>query len=105
MCPLPDSDLEGEVLTENRTDVEKPKLYRVLLHNDDFTTMDFVVYILQNVFRKTEVEAVTIMMKIHLEGFGIAGIYPFEIANAKATKVLMLSRNRGFPLLATVEEE
>ena len=105
MCPLPDDEHEGAVLTESRTEVQKPKLYKVMLYNDDYTTMDFVVYILKTVFRKSETEAVTIMMKIHLEGYGVAGIYPFEIAKAKVTKVINLSRNRGFPLLATIESD
>jgi len=105
MCPLPDADLEGAVLTESRTEVQKPKLYKVLLHNDDYTTMDFVIYVLKTVFHKSDAEATTLMMKVHLEGFGIAGTYPFEIAKAKTNKVIGLSRTRGFPLLATIEEE
>jgi ATP-dependent Clp protease adaptor protein ClpS len=105
MCPLPEDQHEGAVLTENRTELQKPKLFKVLLHNDDYTTMDFVVYILRTIFSKSEVEAVTITMKVHVEGFGIAGVYPHEIATAKADKVVNLAQARGFPLLATVEQE
>jgi ATP-dependent Clp protease adaptor protein ClpS len=105
MCPLPDDQHEGAVLTENRTDLQRPKLFRVLLHNDDYTTMDFVVFILKSIFQKSDADAVAITMKVHMEGFGIAGVYPHEIANAKAGKVVNLARARGFPLLATVEQD
>ena len=105
MCPLPDEEHEGAVLTEERTEAQKPILFKVLLHNDDYTTMDFVVYILKTIFRKSEAESVVITMKVHVEGFGIAGVYPHEVANAKAGKVVNMARARGFPLLATVEPE
>ena len=77
----------------------------MLLHNDDYTTMDFVVFILKSIFQKSAAEAVTITMKVHMEGFGVAGVYPHEIASAKAGKVVNLARSRGFPLLATVEQD
>ncbi|MBX3292968.1 MAG: ATP-dependent Clp protease adaptor ClpS [Acidobacteria bacterium] len=93
------------VLPEKKTRLEKPKLYKVLLHNDDFTTMDFVVFILQYVFKRSEAEAVTIMLSVHNSGVGIAGVYPFEIANEKSQKAINLARAREYPLLCTVEEE
>jgi len=96
---------EGEVATKTETKLEKPKLFKVILHNDDFTTMDFVVFVLQYVFRRTDLEALTIMLKVHNEGSGIAGVYPYEIANMKAQKTINLARAREFPLLCTVEEE
>lgn len=96
---------EGEVATKTETKLEKPKLFKVILHNDDFTTMDFVVFVLEYVFRRTELEALTIMLKVHNEGSGVAGVYPYEIANMKAKKTINLARAREFPLLCTVEEE
>lgn len=93
------------VLPEKKTRLEKPKLYKVLLHNDDFTTMDFVVFILQYVFKRSEAEAVTIMLSVHNSGVGIAGVYPYEIANEKSQKAINLARAREYPLLCTVEEE
>lgn len=98
-------DIGGDVLTESKTKLEKPKLYKVLLHNDDFTTMEFVVFVLQYVFNRSDPEAFTIMLKVHNEGVGIAGIYPYEIANMKSEKAMNLAKSREYPLLCTVEEE
>jgi ATP-dependent Clp protease adaptor protein ClpS len=105
MPEFPDIDGGSEVLTETETKLEKPKLYKVLLHNDDFTTMEFVVFVLQYVFNRSDAEAFTIMLKVHNEGLGVAGIYPFEIANMKSQKAINLARAREYPLLCTVEEE
>lgn len=105
MAEFPDIGDDGEVLTETKTKLEKPKLFKVVLHNDDFTTMDFVVFVLQYVFNRSDAEAFTIMLKVHQEGIGIAGIYPFEIANMKCQKATNLAKAREFPLLCTVEEE
>jgi ATP-dependent Clp protease adaptor protein ClpS len=105
MADFPDIDGGGEVLTQSKTKLEKPKLYKVILHNDDFTTMDFVIFVLQYVFNRSDAEAFTIMMKVHSEGIGIAGVYPFEIANMKCQKAVNLAKAREYPLLCTVEEE
>jgi len=105
MPDFPDIDGGGEVLTEADVKLEKPKLYKVLLHNDDFTTMEFVVFILQYVFNREDAEAFTIMLKVHNEGMGIAGIYPYEIATVKCNKAMNLAKAREYPLLCTVEEE
>jgi ATP-dependent Clp protease adaptor protein ClpS len=86
MPDLPDIDQQGDVLTESETKLEKPKLFKVLLHNDDFTTMEFVVFVLEYVFNRSEPEAFTIMLKVHNEGLGIAGIYPYDIANMKSNE-------------------
>jgi ATP-dependent Clp protease adaptor protein ClpS len=104
MPDLPDIDQQGDVLTESETKLEKPKLFKVLLHNDDFTTMEFVVFVLEYVFNRSEPEAFTIMLKVHNEGLGIAGIYPYDIANMKSEKAMNLARAREFPLLCTIEE-
>lgn len=103
MPEFPDQDTE--VLTEQETKLEKPKLFKVILHNDDFTTMDFVVFILQYVFNRSDADALTIMLRVHNEGVGVAGIYPYEIAKTKADKTINLAKAREFPLLCTVEEE
>src|SRR4029077_15689149 len=95
----------SEVITESETKLEKPKLFKVILHNDDFTTMDFVVFILQYVFNRNDADAITIMLKVHNEGVGVAGIYPYEIAKTKADKSMNLAKAREFPLLCTVEVE
>ena len=105
MPEFPDIERDSEVATETETKLEKPKLFKVILHNDDFTTMDFVVFVLQYVFKRDDLEALTIMLKVHNEGSGVAGVYPYEVANMKAQKTVNLARAREFPLLCTVEEE
>lgn len=105
MPEFPDIEEGGEVLVEKKTKLEKPKLFKVILHNDDFTTMDFVVFVLQYVFNRSDSEAFSIMLKVHSEGIGVAGIYPYEIANMKSEKATNLARSREYPLLCTVEEE
>ncbi len=105
MHEFPDIEEGGEVLVEKKTKLEKPKLFKVILHNDDFTTMEFVVFVLQYVFNRSDSEAFSIMLKVHNEGIGVAGIYPYEIANMKSEKATNLARSREYPLLCTVEEE
>lgn len=105
MPELTDIESGGEVVVEKKTKLEKPKLFKVILHNDDFTTMDFVVFVLQYVFARSEAEAFTIMLKVHNEGIGIAGIYPYEVAQMKSEKAMNLAKAREYPLLCTVEEE
>lgn len=98
-------DHDSALLPETKTKLEKPKLFRVLLHNDDFTTMEFVVFVLEYVFKLSEAEAVAIMLKVHTEGVGLAGVYPYDIAYMKSQKAMNLAKAREFPLLVTVEEE
>ena len=95
--------LESAVIVED--DIREPSLYRVILHNDDYTTMDFVVSILTGVFRKTSQEAVEIMMAVHKEGQGVCGVYPRELAEFRVEKTARLAREAGYPLLCTMEEE
>ena len=102
---MPEFEDDSSVMTESETKLEKPKLFKVILHNDDFTTMEFVVFVLTHVFLRSEIEAFTIMLKVHNEGIGIAGIYPFEIANMKSGKAMNLAKAHEYPLLCTVEEE
>jgi ATP-dependent Clp protease adaptor protein ClpS len=103
--PKRDFQYEEETVTKSKEKLKKPPLYKVLLHNDDYTTQDFVVYVLTTVFHKSIEEAITIMLKVHMEGVGVAGIYSYEIAETKAEKVITLARENEYPLLATVEEE
>jgi ATP-dependent Clp protease adaptor protein ClpS len=105
MADFPEHDLDGETLTESETRLEKPKLYKVILHNDDYTTMEFVVFVLNHVFMRDEAESYAIMFKVHNAGSGIAGIYSYEIATMKAEKAMNLAKAREYPFLCTVEEE
>lgn len=96
---------EDGLLTERKQKLKKPPLFKVLLHNDDFTTMEFVVFILTNVFHKAEAEAVRIMLDVHQQGIGVAGVYTYEIAEAKVNKVAQMAQANEFPLLCTIEQE
>lgn len=93
--------------TEDRTGtkLERVRLFKVILHNDDYTTMDFVVRILESVFLKQPAEAYRIMMLVHTRGWGICGLYPFEIAETKVATVHDRAREQGFPLRASLEPE
>jgi len=82
----------------------EPTLYKVVLLNDDYTTMDFVVSVLTGVFQKSPAEAYRIMMLVHTSGRGVAGTYPWEVAETKAATVVSLAREAGFPLQAVLEE-
>ena len=96
---------EEEVATESREKLKKPPLFRVLLHNDDFTTMEFVVEVLTRVFGKSDADAFQVMWAVHTQGLGVAGVYTYEIAEMKVEKVTQMARAQEFPLLCTVEEE
>jgi len=98
-------NLDEKTLTETREAVEEPPLYRVLLHNDDYTTMEFVVELLMFVFRKPPEEATRIMLDVHRKGVGMCGVYPYELAEVKVDTVENLARDRGFPLKCTMERE
>ncbi len=91
--------------TKTERKLRKPPLFRVLFHNDDFTTMEFVVAVLQSVFGHDEATATRIMLHVHQRGVGVAGVYPFEIAETKADKVMALARAAEYPLRVTVEPE
>jgi len=91
--------------TESKTKLERPPLYKVLLHNDDFTTMEFVVFILLTVFNHSENEAIRLMLNVHRQGIRLAGVYTYEIAEMKVEKVTSLAQANEFPLLCTMEED
>ena len=86
-------------------ELEEPQMFKVLLHNDDYTSMDFVVEILTGIFHKTHAQAEQIMLQIHEKGKAICGVYSFEIAQTKAQQVKQRAKQNEFPLLATIEEE
>ena len=95
---------EGLILRERR-EVEKPRLYKVLMHNDDYTTMEFVVHVLLKYFRKSGFEANRIMLQVHEEGVGVAGVYPYDVAETKVAQVTHEARGQGMPLLLSLEAE
>lgn len=90
---------------EERQEVKSPPLYRVFLLNDDYTTMDFVVHILEKIFHRPLVEATRIMLHVHKNGRGLAGVYTREIAETKLDTVHEVAREKGFPLKCTMEKE
>jgi ATP-dependent Clp protease adaptor protein ClpS len=91
--------------TKSEKETKRPPLYRVLFHNDDYTTQEFVEWVLIGVFNHDAESARRIMLHVHMHGLGVAGIYPFEIAETKAQKTMALAREAEFPLLVTVEPE
>jgi len=96
---------EIEIELNDDLDLQEPKKYKVFLLNDDYSTMDFVIDILVNVFRKSMDEASSIMLNIHNNGRELCGVYTYEIASTKIAQVKALARERGFPLKAIMEEE
>lgn len=100
-------DGDAAVITKKKTDqkTQKPQLYKVLLHNDHYTTMEFVVMVLVSIFHRSESDATAIMLHVHRNGLGVAGVYTREIAESKAQKVMALARQAEFPLMCTVEPE
>ena len=99
------TDFGHEVVTETEKKLKRPPLYKVLLHNDDYTTKEFVVQILQHVFNKEHTEAAQIMLHIHRSGIGVVGVYPYELAETKVKLVEGLARQYEYPLKCTMEEE
>lgn len=95
------------ILTESRNEqkLERPKMWRVLLHNDDYTTQEFVVWVLETVFRKPRAEAFTIMMNVHRSGLGVAGVYTHDVAETKLKATQQMAEEQEFPLLVTMEPE
>lgn len=103
--PVPSSS--ESVLTESRTheQVQPPVMWRVLLHNDDYTTQEFVVWILETVFHKPQAEAFAIMMLVHQAGLGVAGIYTRDVAETKVNATRRLAEQHEYPLLVTMEPD
>jgi ATP-dependent Clp protease adaptor protein ClpS len=95
----------GDAVKERvRIQKQEPTRYKVVLLNDDYTTMEFVIHVLEAVFQKSPAEAYQIMMHVHVNGRGIAGVYSWEVAETKAETVVVMARDAGFPLQAVTEE-
>ena len=93
------------VVVKPRTRTKRPSMYKVLLLNDDYTPMEFVVHVLQRFFRKSEAEATEIMLKVHRQGVGVCGVYTYEIAETKVSQVMDLARKHQHPLQCTMEKD
>ena len=99
----PDSDLESESDVALATRVRRPRRHAAVLHNDDYTTFEFVVEVLTRFFSKSPEEAAAITVQVHQQGKGVAGVFSYEIAETKCAQAMELARARGFPLKATTE--
>jgi ATP-dependent Clp protease adaptor protein ClpS len=100
----PQSQYDEAPVAESHETVEEPSLFKVLLHNDDYTTMEFVVWVLESVFNMTEDDAVRVMLNVHVQGVGVAGIYTFEVAQMKVEKTTAMAQENEYPLLCTMEK-
>jgi len=98
-------DSQELISSDVAEDLKEPPIYKVLLHNDDYTTMEFVVEVLMHVFNKPIPDATRIMLNVHKQGVGICGYYPFEVAETKVDTVHLLAREQGFPLKCSMEKE
>jgi len=101
--PKRDGERQTGLVLDERTRTKKPPMYKVLLHNDDYTTREFVVWVLQTVFHKNETDAIAIMSHVHNNGIGVAGVYTFEVAETKVTKTTQLARAHEYPLQLSIE--
>ena len=96
--------VKSVTIEKTKAKLKEPKRYKVIMYNDDFTPMDFVVYILVSIFRKENEDAVNIMMKVHKEGSAIVGVYSYDMAKTKVRKALNLAREEGYPFKIEIEE-
>jgi ATP-dependent Clp protease adaptor protein ClpS len=94
-----------ETLTKTKQQTTTPPQYKVLLLNDDYTPMDFVLYVLERFFNKSQTEAEVVMIEAHEKGVSVAGVYPFEIAETKVGQVLEAAKSEGYPLRVRLEAE
>lgn len=95
---------DEEIETNVEDEVREPRRFKVLLHNDDYTTMDFVVRVLKEVFNKSDAQATQIMLAVHNDGVGVCGVYTAEVAETKISVTHQLARREGFPLKCSMEE-
>ncbi|MGH9456424.1 MAG: ATP-dependent Clp protease adaptor ClpS [Thermoanaerobaculia bacterium] len=100
----PEAEHDESAVAESRTTPKKPPLFKVLLHNDDFTTMEFVIHVLETVFGQPHDKAVRIMLHVHTRGAGVAGVYTHEVAEMKVQEATARARASEYPLLCTMEE-
>lgn len=98
------TSFEEQKQVRDKEEVKEPSLYKVLLHNDDYTTMDFVIMILETVFNKDTTEATRIMLNVHNQGIGIAGVYTREIGESKISVVQKMARKNQYPLKCSLEK-
>jgi len=101
--PSKTGDNDTQVITRTKAKTAKPSLYKVLLMNDDYTPMEFVVHVLETVFNKNSEDAYTIMLHVHQKGVGVCGVYTFEVAETKVTEVMDMAKQDGHPLQCTLE--
>ena len=98
-------DPDEATITKSKQEVTEPPKYKIILHNDDFTPMDFVTLVLEKVFRYSYRQAESLMLKVHYSGSGVVGIYPYEIAELKLVKATSMAQKEGYPLMLTLEQE
>ena len=96
---------QSSVRERQRTDLREPRRYKVIIHNDDFTTMDFVVMVLMTVFHKSQAEAEQLMLQVHHSDKAVVGIYSYDVAQSKIQRATMMAREEGFPLRLTCQPE
>lgn len=96
---------QSSVRERQRTDLREPRRYKVIIHNDDFTTMDFVVMVLMTVFHKSQAEAEQLMLQVHHSDQAVVGIYSYDVAQSKIQRATMMAREKGFPLRLTCQPE
>lgn len=97
------SRFDSDLLEEVEDELHEPEMYNVILHNDHYTTMDFVVEVLQVVFHKTTIEATKIMLDVHRKGKGAVGVFTYDIASTKAAQVMQMAKEREYPLKCSIE--
>lgn len=96
---------QSSVRERQRTDLREPRRFKVIIHNDDFTTMDFVVMVLMTVFHKSQSEAEQLMLQVHHSDQAVVGIYSYDVAQSKIQRATMMAREEGFPLRLTCQPE
>jgi ATP-dependent Clp protease adaptor protein ClpS len=104
MSPNRRTDLQNDSDTDLLDETQEPKLYKVLLHNDDYTPMDFVILVLKKFFGKNETDAYKIMLDVHHKGVGIGGIYSYEVAETKSMHLNQFAKSNQYPLKSSIEE-
>jgi ATP-dependent Clp protease adaptor protein ClpS len=98
-------DEQSGIATARKEKLQAPRMHKVLMHNDDYTTMEFVILVLQKFFQKNYTEAQAIMLEVHHQGYGVCGVYTYEVAESKAAKVVKYARDNGHPLKCSTEPE
>ena len=103
--PKGGEEIGDQLVTRERATTRRPRLYRVILHNDDYTSMEFVIHVLQVYFHRNETDAHRIMLEVHHKGAGTAGVYPYDVAESKIARVTTEARQSGMPLMLSMEVE